>query len=149
MKFMASQFDPASDDLRSKVFQGNLIVFDDICVLCSGFAVFMAKHDKSTSFRFVSAHSPVGRSFYLRHGLDPDSMDTNIVIVDGRPHTKMASFAAAMTSLGWPWRSFAILNFLPKSFSDWLYDRVAQNRYRFGRRSCPIPSEDLKGRLIG
>jgi predicted DCC family thiol-disulfide oxidoreductase YuxK len=149
LKFMVSQANSTTFSPQSRLQQGNLIVFDDVCVLCSGFARFMAKHDKSVGFRFVGAHSPTGRKFYLSNSLDPDSMDTNIVIVDGSPHIRLASFTVAMMSLGWPWRSCVVLNFLPKRFSDWLYDRVAQNRYLFGRRSCPVPSVDLKGRLIG
>ncbi|TIX36150.1 MAG: DUF393 domain-containing protein, partial [Mesorhizobium sp.] len=40
---------------------------------------------------------------------------------------------------------------LPRPLRDWLYDRVAKNRYAlFGRKeSCEIPSAELKGRLIG
>lgn len=127
---------------------GNLIVFDGICIVCSGFARFMAARDKSAGFRFVDAHSGTGRALYREHGLDPDLMETNIVILDGRAYTKMASFTAAMRSLGWPWRLLAFLDLLPGRAADWLYDRIAQNRYRFGRRACPLPSQALKDRLI-
>ncbi len=127
---------------------GNLIVFDGICTFCSSFARFMAKHDERAGYRFVNAHSDTGRALYRRYDLDPDLMETNIVIFNGRAYTRMASFTAAMTSLGWPWRALAILNLLPSRLSDWLYDRVAQNRYRFGRRACPLPSQALKDRLI-
>ncbi len=127
---------------------GNLIVFDADCVLCSGFARFMARHDRHARFRFVNAHSDSGRMLYRHHGLDPDLMETNIVVIKGRAHTKMASFTAAMKSLGWPWRLLAVLDLLPHSFADWLYDRIARNRYRFGRRTCPLPSQDLKDRII-
>jgi len=127
---------------------GNLIVFDGVCVLCSGFARFMAKHDRRAGFRFVDAHSETGRVLYRRHDLDPDLMETNIVLLDGRAYTKMASFTAAMKSLGWPWKAFAALNLLPTSLADWLYDRIARNRYRLGRRACPLPSAELKERLI-
>ncbi|MCK7614698.1 thiol-disulfide oxidoreductase DCC family protein [Roseibium sediminicola] len=128
--------------------QGNLIVFDGICVFCSGFARFMVKHDRRAGFRFVDAHSQTGRALYRLFDLDPDLMETNIVIHDGRVHTKMASFTAAMASLGWPWKALTVLNLLPRSLANWIYDRIAQNRYRFGRRACPLPSAELKERLI-
>lgn len=138
---------PRSND-RAALPDGNLIVFDGICVFCSGFARFMAKHDRQAGFRFVDAHSATGRALYHRHGLDPDLMETNIVLVGGRAHTKMASFTAAMRSLGWPWKAFAVLDALPRGLADWIYDRIARNRYRFGRRTCPLPSAELKERLI-
>jgi len=124
----------------------DLILFDGNCVFCSGFARFMARHDKAGRFRFVTAQSDRGRALYLHHGLDPDVMETNIVIVDGKAHVKMRSFAAAMSAIGWPWRVLSVTRFLP--FSDWIYDRIARNRYVFGRRSCPMPSAELRGRLI-
>ena len=130
--------EPASD----------LIVFDSLCVICSGFARFMTRHDRAGRFRFVTAQSPTGQALYRRHGLDPVAMETNIVNVEGRAHLKMAAFAAAMRSLGWPWRALAIAGRLPQPLSDWLYDGIARNRYRIGRRDCPLPSAALRGRLV-
>lgn len=125
-----------------------LIVFDADCVICSGFARFVVRNDPSGRFRFTAATSPLGRSHYRRLGLDPDAMETNIVVTGGRSHVKMASFTAVMAALGWPWRAFMLLDLLPRPIGDWLYDRVARNRYRIGRRACPLPSEALLGRLV-
>ncbi len=126
----------------------DLIVFDGTCIFCSGFARFMARRDRAGRFRFVTAHSPLGRFLYLAHGLDPDLMETNIVIVGGRAHVKMGAFAAAVRALGWPWRGLAALGLLPRGVADPVYDWIAQNRYRFGRQVCVMPSGDLKARLI-
>jgi predicted DCC family thiol-disulfide oxidoreductase YuxK len=128
--------------------EADLIVFDSTCVFCSGLARFIARHDQANRFRFVTAHSPLGRSLYQAHGLDPDLMETNIVLTDGRAHVKMAAFAAAMRALGWPWRALAVVDWLPRRLSDPLYDLIARNRYRFGRQSCVMPGPDLKARLI-
>lgn len=128
--------------------QSDLIVFDGTCVFCSGFARFVVKWDKTKRFQFVTAHSPTGRQVYEAHDLDPDLMETNIVIVDGRASVKMSAFAAAMSALGWPWKFLAIVDLPPKVATDWVYDRIARNRYRFGRQQCPMPSEELKARLI-
>jgi predicted DCC family thiol-disulfide oxidoreductase YuxK len=124
------------------------IVFDGACVFCSGFARFMARHDRAERFRFVTAQSATGQALYRRHGLDPVAMATNIVILDGQPHVKMAAFAAAMRSLGWPWRALALAAAIPQPLADRLYDAIARNRYRFGRRACPVPSAALRGRLV-
>lgn len=145
---MTPQASPVTASRHEEPPNGDLIVFDDVCLLCSGFARFITKFDRVGRFRFVSAHSAQGRCLYALHNLDPDAMETNIVIVDGEPHIKMASFAAAMSALGWPWRSLAMVNLLPRRISDWLYDHIARNRYRFGKRSCPLPSEDLKNRIV-
>ena len=128
--------------------EGDLIVFDGDCIFCSGFARFMSRHDRRGRFRFVIAQSALGQALYHRHGLDPELMETNIIIVEGRAYTKMPAFAAAMKAIGWPWRALSVLGAIPNPPSDWLYDRIARNRYVFGRRSCHLPSAELRGRLI-
>lgn len=127
---------------------GDLIVFDADCLFCSGFARFMTRHDTAGRFRFVAAQSDTGRRLYLHHGLEPDDWSTNIVIVDDTAFTKMAGFCAAMRAIGWPWRALALLGAMPDHPGNWLYDRIARNRYVFGRRGCPMPSAELKGRLL-
>jgi predicted DCC family thiol-disulfide oxidoreductase YuxK len=126
----------------------NFIVFDGTCVFCSGFARFIARHDRKRRFLFVTAQSAPGRALYAQHGLDADLMETNIVIVSGRPYVRLQAFAAAMGALGWPWAVLAPLGWIPKVIADPLYDFVARNRYRFGRQACPAPSAELKARLI-
>lgn len=126
----------------------DLIVFDGTCVFCSGFARFIAAHDRKRRFLFVTAQSAPGRALYGRHSLDADLMETNIVIVSGRPHVRLQAFAAAMGALGWPWAALAPLGWIPKAIADPLYNFVARNRYRFGRQACPAPSAELKARLI-
>ena len=126
----------------------DLIVFDGTCIFCSGFARFLARYDRKVRFSFVTAQSEKGRALYRRYGLDPDLMETNIVIVDGVAHVKMAAFAVAVSAIGWPWRMFAVLGYIPRPLSNWLYDRIARNRYLFGRRKCVLPSDELRGRIV-
>lgn len=128
--------------------EDDLILFDGTCVFCSGFARFVVRHDKQDRFRFVTAHSATGRKIYEHYKLDPDLMETNIVIVDGRAHTRMGAFAAAMSALGWPWKLLSVVNLPPRQMTNWVYDRIARNRYRFGRQVCPLPTPELKARLI-
>jgi predicted DCC family thiol-disulfide oxidoreductase YuxK len=143
--------DPSTDGPEPG-FDGSdpLIVFDGICVLCSGFARTVARLDREKRFRFATAQSPLGEALYRRHGLRTDVYETNLVIVDGVAYTKMDSFIAVMNELGWPWRVAKMLGLLPRPIRDWIYDRVAQNRYAlFGRKeSCEIPAGALRDRII-
>jgi predicted DCC family thiol-disulfide oxidoreductase YuxK len=126
----------------------DLIVFDAQCIFCSGFARLVHRRDVAGRFRFVTAQSPTGRALYAQHGLDPDDMATNIVIVDGVPFVKMQAFGAAMRALGGVWRLVAWPAYLPRPLGDWIYDRIARNRYVFGRKACAIAPPELKARLI-
>ncbi len=134
--------------MDEKIAAQDLIVFDGLCAACSRFVRFVVHHDKAARFSFVTAQSPTGRALYAAHNLDPDEMETNIIIVGGTAHTKMQGLAIAMGTLGKPWSLLAGLRALPKPLGDGLYDLIAASRYFFGRRVCPLPSEDLRNRLI-
>lgn len=127
-----------------------LIVFDNICVLCSGFVQWVVSRDRQRRFWFTSAQGPLGQSLYRELGLDPVNFETNLVVVRGVAHGKLDAFAAVATELGGVWRTAAVLRLLPGSVSDALYDSIARNRYRlFGKReTCWLPSADLSERVI-
>lgn len=128
-----------------------LIVFDGVCVLCSGFARMVVRLDRQGRFRFATAQSPLGEALFRRHGLRTDSYDTNLVIIDGAAFTRLESLVAVMSELGWPWRAARLLLLLPRPLRNRIYERVARSRYAlFGKKdSCEIPSAELRGRLIG
>lgn len=127
-----------------------LIVFDGVCVLCSGFARTVVRLDTEKRFRFATAQSPLGAALYRRHGLRSDGYETNLVLIDGAAFTRMDSLVAVYGALGWPWRAARVVNLLPRHLRDWLYDRIAKNRYAlFGRKeSCEIPSRALRERIL-
>ncbi|MBB34252.1 MAG: DUF393 domain-containing protein [Hirschia sp.] len=126
----------------------DLVVFDGTCVYCSGLAQFIARRDRAGRFRFVTAHSPTGRGIYERYGLDPDAMETNIVVLEGQVFTRMRAFTAVMRGLGWPWKALCVLDWPPRALMDGIYDIIARNRYRLGKKDCPMPSAELRARLI-
>ena len=128
-----------------------LIVFDGVCVLCSGFVRMVVRLDRKNRFRFATAQSPFGEALFRKYGLRTDSYETNLVLIDGAAFMRLESLVAVMAELGWPWRAARVLLLLPRPLRNWLYDRIARNRYAlFGKKdSCDIPSAELRGRLIG
>jgi predicted DCC family thiol-disulfide oxidoreductase YuxK len=128
-----------------------LIVFDGVCVLCSGFVRMVVRLDRKSRFRFATAQSPFGEALFHKHGLRTDRYETNLVLIDGTAFTHLDSFVAVMSELGWPWRAARALLLLPRPLRNWLYERIARNRYAlFGRKdSCDIPSAALRERFLG
>ena len=53
--------------------------------------------------------------------------------------------------LGRGWRLLSVLRAIPRPIGDWLYDRVARNRYAlFGRTEhCMLPPREWRDRFIG
>lgn len=128
----------------------SVIVFDGVCVLCSGFARFVAERDGTRQFRFVAAQSRLGRALYGHAGLDPVNYETNLLLADGRFFGKMDAFVRIMTMIGGVYHLARVVNWLPHRWSDWLYDRIAQNRYRlFGlAETCIVPDARWRDRVL-
>lgn len=129
----------------------DIIVFDGVCVLCSGFMRFVVRHDTTRRFHFVVAQSPLGEALYLHYGLTTrGDYDTNLVFRDGVLHERLDAFLAVMACLGWPWRAIGVLHVLPATAKSWLYERIARNRFAvFGRRAtCLVPDAALRARFI-
>jgi predicted DCC family thiol-disulfide oxidoreductase YuxK len=127
-----------------------LFVFDGVCVLCSHAVRFILKRERDKQLRFAPAQSSLGIAIYQALGLPSDVYETLILLDHGQAYVKSAAVIELVRRLRQPWRSLAILDFLPRGLLDWLYDRVARNRYSwFGRYdSCAIADPDLKDRFL-
>lgn len=127
-----------------------LIVFDGVCVLCSGFARFVARQDAAGQFRFTAAQSRLGQALFRHYGLDTVNYETNLLLSDGRAYGKLAAFRGIMWRLGGWRRLAAVTAVLPVGAGDWLYDRVARNRYRlFGQSErSVVPDASWRDRVI-
>ena len=111
-----------------------VIVFDGICVLCSGFVRFVATRDPNAKFRFIAAQSPLGTALYRHLRLDAVNYESNLLIADGKVSAKMEAFRGIMWRLGRGWRAASAIGLLPGWVADGVYDVVARNRCRvFGR----------------
>ncbi|MBL8530327.1 MAG: DUF393 domain-containing protein [Hyphomonadaceae bacterium] len=127
----------------------DLILFDGDCVLCSRWAHFVHRRDRAGRFRFVAVQSPYGGLLARRFGVNPQAPQTNLVVVNGSVRFKSDAALAILAALpGWGWARAARL--APKWLRDWLYDRVARNRYQvFGRRArCWAGDPQLAARII-
>lgn len=128
-----------------------LLIYDGVCVLCSGFVKFIVRHDKAGRFRFVAAQSALGEALFRHYGFDTHTYETNLVLADGKAHAKMRSFSAVMARLPWPWRILAIAALLPGPIGNPIYAWIARNRYRwFGRTdNCMVPDATVRSRFLG
>jgi predicted DCC family thiol-disulfide oxidoreductase YuxK len=128
---------------------GDLLVFDGDCVLCSRLAHFVHERDAMQRFKFVAIQSNYGRALAARFGVNADNPETTLAVVDGVAYFKGGAALAVLEAL--PRSNWTpIARALPEAFRDWLYDRIARNRYQiFGRReACWIGDEVLKSRIV-
>ena len=127
-----------------------LIVFDGICHLCTGFVRFVIRWDHDAQFRFLPAQSPRGEALYARLGLKSGDWDSNLLILNGRVYTELDAFIEITRRFGGLWRLMPILYAVPRPLRDWVYNRIARNRYDwFGKRdTCYLPTPELAPRFL-
>lgn len=127
-----------------------VIVFDGVCVLCSGWVRFLLRHDHRRRYRFAAMQSGAGRALLERRGLDPDD-PASFLLVDGdRTWTDSEAIRRVLAGLGGPWRVAHALALVPRVLRDPLYRVLARNRYRlFGQRpQCLLPPVGQRDRFL-
>jgi len=138
-----------------KVAAQHLVLYDGVCGMCNAAVQFLLPRDRHHSFDYASLQSRTGQAWLARFGKPPGSLDTVMVITDYRgsaPAMRAKADAAlfAVSVLGQPWRSLALLRVLPARVLNAGYDFVARHRYRvFGRYDvCLLPRAEDKDRFI-
>jgi predicted DCC family thiol-disulfide oxidoreductase YuxK len=125
------------------------VLYDGVCVLCSAWFRFVAARDPDVRFRFTQIQGPYGRQLAIQLGIDPDNPQTNAVVLNGRAYLRSDSALQVLRRLpGWRWAGVALA--VPRPLRDWLYTRIARNRYRlFGRtETCLVPDETLMRHVL-
>lgn len=129
---------------------GPIILFDGVCNLCNGWVRFVIRRDPNAKFRFAALQSESGLVISRKLGI-PAGQLQSIVLVKGDKFTlKSNAVLEIARSLSGIWPTFYFLKMLPRFFRDWIYDRIASNRYSiFGQRmECMIPTKELNSRFI-
>lgn len=127
-----------------------VILFDGVCKLCSAWANFVIHHDHGHCFKLASVQSRAGEAILKYFNYPVDVYETMLVVDGHRVYEKSDAFFFVMRTLGYPWRLVLLFKFIPHATRDWLYDRVALNRYKlFGRyHQCRLPSPDHERRYL-
>ena len=138
---------PGSIDTSGKI----VILFDGVCNLCNGAVQFIIKRDKTSKFLFASLQSDFGQSQLQKFGLDPSKLHSIIALDNGKFYERSDAALKIASGLAQPWPMLGVFRILPRFLRDWVYDLIANNRYKmFGKReSCMIPTPELKGRFVG
>lgn len=126
-------------------------VMDGNCTLCTFGARLIDRFDRSGTIRICPATTPLGRALLVHYGIDPDDPESWLFLADGRAHASLDAMIRAGAHAGGIGRILAVLRILPSPLRDWLYRRLARNRYRlFGRTDmCAVAGPGLRARLIG
>lgn len=126
-----------------------IILYDGVCVLCSGWMRFVLNRDRDRLFRFTPIQSDYGRALALALGIDPDDPDTNAVVWRGAAYRRSDAALRVVSLLpGWGWVTG--LHRVPRSLRDFVYRLIARTRYRlWGRHAvCDLGGARHVDRVI-
>lgn len=138
------------DDPAVPAFDDNqpLFVFDGVCVLCSGGANWIMRHDRKALVNFSPAQEALGQALYAHYGIEMD--ESYLLVADGRAYTASRGYLELCRALSGWWRVLRIFVIIPEGLRDWAYAVIARNRYRwFGKKEyCKLLTEEQRRRLI-
>lgn len=127
-----------------------VVLFDNVCKLCEAWSKFLIRYDRQERFKLCSVQSPEGQAILGFFGMSTDSFETMVLVEGNKAFTRSDAFLRVVRRLPMPWRLLVMFQVIPRILRDWLYDRIALNRYRlFGRHDhCLVPSEKALKRFI-
>lgn len=128
----------------------DIILFDGVCNLCNGFVNFIIDRDQQDRFRFGSLQSEEGEELIKKYQVPTGSLESVVLISDGKYYLKSSAALAVLVRLGGLWKSMSIFYIIPRFIRDWVYDKIAASRYKlFGRTDqCRMPTPELKAKFI-
>lgn len=127
-----------------------IVVFDARCLLCSGWVRFLLNRRGGERIRFASMQGETGRRLLLEAGLQPDALQTLLVLDQGRSWQNTAAILRVLNALGWPWKLAWLAWLVPSPARDAAYRWAATRRYRIfgGSESCMLPPSGTAHRFL-
>ena len=132
-----------------------IVLYDGVCGLCNQLVQFLLKRDKHDQLRYASLQSDFASKIMVRHGLNPNDLDTVCVVLnfeetDERVLTRSNAILHVIKSLGGIWKVAALGKIVPRPIRDLFYELVARNRYRvFGKyETCMLPEPRHRAKFL-
>jgi predicted DCC family thiol-disulfide oxidoreductase YuxK len=133
-----------------------ILLYDGVCGLCNRLVQFVLRRDRNAIFRFASLQNAFATPILTRHCASPNNLDTVYVVMNYElPDEYLLSRSEAilfvLKQLASRWQALAsLLQLLPKSLRDAVYNAVARRRYRiFGRtEACMLPPDQGRNRFL-
>lgn len=125
-------------------------VMDAECAICSWGARMIHLLDRAGTTRICPIQSPLGTALLRHYGLAPQDPASWIFLDQGVAHMDFEAVLHAGRRFGGLGRLTHALHLLPRPLRDWLYLRLARNRYAlFGRGDlCALPDPALQRRIL-
>ncbi len=125
------------------------IIFDGECGFCSHTMIFIANNDTKNQFKLVSSQSKMGLNILEHFDINPSKVNETILLIENK-HYYEKSEAVIKILLALPKYITIgkILKLIPQKISDNFYSIVAQYRKKIIKKSCTLPSKDIREKFV-
>ena len=136
--------------MRLISFQHPVVLFDGVCNLCNSAIRFIIENDRHKKFRFASLQSKTGMELTEGKMEETDNFPSLILIENGMIYKHSEAMLRITRRLDGLLPILFGLIVIPEIFRDNIYNKIAENRYKFlGRRNaCMVPSPATKDLFI-
>lgn len=127
-----------------------IVLYDGVCGLCDRFVQFIVTRDSSAKIRLAPLQSESAIVLLQNFHMPAAALSTMVLIEEGKAYVKSAAVLRSLKYLDGPWKFLTIVKIIPAPISDFVYDFIARNRYRwFGKfDACIIPSPEIRSRFL-
>lgn len=125
-----------------------ILFFDGYCSLCNGLVDWAMRQDKHARIRFASLQGETAKAVIPNNNIN--DTDTVVYWRDGNSYQRSNAILYLLVDIGGVWAMSGVFFLVPSVVRDFIYRRVAVNRYRFyeRRESCRMPTLQEKDRLL-
>jgi predicted DCC family thiol-disulfide oxidoreductase YuxK len=126
------------------------VLYDGVCNFCSGAVRFILPRDRQRLFRFAPLQSATASRLLAGCDQAPASLESLVLILDGRCYHQSDAALQIAAQLGPPWSIAGALRIVPRPLRDAFYRWFADHRYRwFGKKDvCDLPPADWRDRFL-
>ena len=127
-----------------------VILFDGVCNLCNSSVQFIIQRDPNNKFHFAALQSSFGQQQLKQLAIPAEAFQSIILIKSGKYLQRSNAVLEICKDLSGLWPALYTFKLVPRFIRDWIYNGIANNRYRwFGRQDqCMIPTPSLKARFL-
>ncbi|TGK33728.1 thiol-disulfide oxidoreductase DCC family protein [Leptospira gomenensis] len=133
-----------------KTSEYGIVFFDGVCNLCNGAVLFFIDHNPRGNLVFASLQSAAAERLLGKKTESGEIPSSVLFLEKGILYRKSEAVLRIANHLSFPWNSFFWMRIFPEFLRDFVYDRIARNRYRwFGKTEfCRLPTPALRSRFL-
>jgi len=127
-----------------------VVLYDGVCGLCSKTVRFLIKRDRDQILVFAPLQGETAAKLRLEHPNIPRSLDSVVLVDNGRAYLRGKAFLYGSRYLTRPWRWGWYVRWLPGFLIDLPYRLVAALRYRIWGKvdACELPAPAERARFL-